>query len=75
MARTYMRDVLSDFLRAQGLEPRVEVTGKHDKVRFEAGGQRLTYHCSHSHISDCRAQQNALADVRRMLRSAGVLLR
>ena len=73
MARLWMSQYVQGVLDKHGVPAVIEAGGKHDKVRFELAGRSEMYVCAKSH-SDPRAVLNATADIRRMLRAAGVAI-
>jgi hypothetical protein len=72
MAKPLVHDIVMGLLRAHGVECTLEKTSRHNKVLFVLDGRRQMYTCSRT-PSDGRTLLNAKADIKRMLRQAGVL--
>jgi hypothetical protein len=72
MARTYIHEAVVGLLASHGVPCSVEETPRHNKVLYSAGGRKRMQVCARTQ-SDGRALLNALADVRRVLRAAGVI--
>ncbi len=72
MAKFSMCRQVQLFLKSQDISSTVKM-GKHTKVLFEVNGHKLMYTCGKT-VSDVRAVANARADLRCMLRDAGVTL-
>ena len=71
MAKPCVARDLRAFLAERGV-PSTLRTGPHAKILFEVNGHKLMYVCSRGAPSDRRGIANARADLRRMLRSAGL---
>lgn len=65
-------EAVCDEVRAVGCEPTVRPSGKHAAITWTAAGVERVYHTALT-PSDRRAHLNARADVRRILRTDGLL--
>lgn len=70
--RTSITQQVQDLLQECGVPSQQCRRRKHPAVVFEVGGRRYTYTCPGS-ASDHRTLKNCLADVRRVVRSHGLL--
>lgn len=65
--RTVLNSVISVIEKTDGAEFDRTDSGKHAKVRWRYKGKSLTAVCPYT-ASDCRAEKNAVAFVKRQMR-------
>jgi hypothetical protein len=65
-------DAIKEELSFFNIPYRVEMGGKHLKVLFEVNGKPTTYTCAATPSDKMRGPKNCTADIRRMLREAGI---